>query len=137
MKHRIISFINFFFAIASFTFSQTTYENFWVPNSTVLATARSGNTIYIGGAFTQVGPSTGCGAAINLETGLPDFTFAKVNGVEYGELVSVDDEIPNVLSEFILFQNYPNPFNGTTNIDVHLPEKFIKSIYKTKHLQYS
>ncbi|OQY73810.1 MAG: hypothetical protein B6D44_06160 [Ignavibacteriales bacterium UTCHB2] len=59
---------------------QTVYENYWVPNNTVFATVRSGNTIYIGGSFNQIGPSTGCGSAIDINTGDPDLTYAKVNG---------------------------------------------------------
>jgi hypothetical protein len=62
------------------TICQTVYENYWVPNNTVFATVRSGNTIYIGGAFNQVGLSTGCGAAIDINTGEPNLTYVKVNG---------------------------------------------------------
>ncbi|NWG27974.1 MAG: delta-60 repeat domain-containing protein [Ignavibacteriaceae bacterium] len=62
------------------TVCQTVYENYWVPNNTVFTTVCSGNTVYIGGAFTHVGPSTGCGTAIDLTTGNPNLTFDKVNG---------------------------------------------------------
>jgi hypothetical protein len=64
-------------------YGQVVNENLWVPNSTVFATFRSGNTIYIGGHFTVVGPSTGHGAAINKITGQVDLSFPKVNGHIY------------------------------------------------------
>jgi hypothetical protein len=50
-----------------------------------------------------------------------DINYTKVNGVEYGGLFSVDDEISHVLSEFILYQNYPNPFNPITKISWQSP----------------
>ncbi len=36
-------------------------------------------------------------------------------------LVSVENEIANIPSEFILHQNYPNPFNPTTKIKYSIP----------------
>jgi hypothetical protein len=36
-------------------------------------------------------------------------------------LVSVEDEVANIPSEFILHQNYPNPFNPTTTISWQSP----------------
>ncbi len=36
-------------------------------------------------------------------------------------LVSVEDEIANIPSEFILHQNYPNPFNPVTTIKYSIP----------------
>ncbi len=59
-------------------------------------------------------------------------TYAKINGVVYGTLVSVGEENPPVPGSFSVSQNYPNPFNGNTSIDVSLPqassEKKIKLI---------
>ncbi len=62
---------------------QIVNEDIWVPNSTVFATVRFGNTIYIGGHFDIIGPSTGHGAAISIITAEPDLSYAKVNGHIY------------------------------------------------------
>ena len=62
------------------------------------------------------------GSGLNLN-------YAKINGVEFGELVSNDEEFENIPTEFNISQNYPNPYNGITNIDVILPQNTIdKSI---------
>jgi hypothetical protein len=61
--------------------------------------------------------------------------YAKINGVVYGELVSVDEEIPSVPTEFDVSQNYPNPFNGKTNIQVHLPSH--SNVLRIKLLIYN
>lgn len=50
-----------------------------------------------------------------------DLNYAKINGVIYGTLVSVDEEIQQMPSELYVSQNYPNPFNGVTQIEVRLP----------------
>lgn len=42
--------------------AQTLNQNVWIADNTVFATVRSGNTIYMGGAFTYVGPATGLGS---------------------------------------------------------------------------
>src|SRR5690606_1694695 len=59
-------------------------------------------------------------------------TYAKINGIEYGTLVSVNDNEPVLPEAFSVSQNYPNPFNGISNIDIILPqtssEKKIKLI---------
>ena len=39
--------------------AQTVDANLWVPNGPVHAVVRQGNTIYIGGHFTSVGPANG------------------------------------------------------------------------------
>ncbi|KAB2847089.1 MAG: T9SS type A sorting domain-containing protein, partial [Ignavibacterium sp.] len=52
-----------------------------------------------------------------------NLTYAKINGKEYGKLVSIDDYTNTELPiEFYVSQNYPNPFNGITNIQVELPQ---------------
>jgi hypothetical protein len=42
-------------------------------------------------------------------------------------LVSVEDEIVNIPSEFILHQNYPNPFNPVTTIKYSIPNVTLSS----------
>ena len=43
-------------------------------------------------------------------------TGAIINGIQYGEIVSVKQENPVIPENTILYQNYPNPFNPTTTI---------------------
>lgn len=50
-----------------------------------------------------------------------NLNYAKINGIIYGTLVSVEEEIHQIPSEFYVSQNYPNPFNGVTQIEVRLP----------------
>jgi Secretion system C-terminal sorting domain len=47
---------------------------------------------------------------------------AKVNGKEYGQILSVDDKYYNMPRVFYLYQNYPNPFNPTTTIQFDLQQ---------------
>jgi hypothetical protein len=60
--------------------SQAINPSVIVTNGTVYATAISGNTVYIGGAFSRVGPASGCGAPVNTSTGALPGGFPKVNG---------------------------------------------------------
>ena len=55
-------------------------DAFYVTNGTVYASALSGNTLYIGGWFTHVGPATGGGVPIGTATAQPVGTFPKVTG---------------------------------------------------------
>jgi hypothetical protein len=63
------------------SFAQAVDQNLWVANGSVDAIARSGNTLYIGGLFNQVGPATGAGVPINAATGVPVPGFPKVAGI--------------------------------------------------------
>ena len=49
--------------------SQTADPKFWVPNALVRAIAKSGNTIYLGGDFTSIGPNTPYGQVLDATTG--------------------------------------------------------------------
>lgn len=59
-----------------------------------------------------------------------DLNYAKINGIVYGTLVSVDEEIHSIPTEFNVSQNYPNPFNGLTQIEVRLPLHSSANTYK-------
>jgi len=61
-------------------FAQAIDGNLWVTNGTVNAVVRDGNTLYIGGAFTLVGPVTGGGVPIDASSGAPESGFPKVEG---------------------------------------------------------
>ncbi|MBD0256158.1 MAG: DUF11 domain-containing protein [Cytophagales bacterium] len=53
----------------------------WVTNGDVHAITRSGNTIYVGGRFSQIGTNTGGGGAVDLTTGqLVTKQFPYING---------------------------------------------------------
>lgn len=50
-------------------------------------------------------------------------TGAKINGKQYGTIVSVKKMENNLPSDVVLYNNYPNPFNPTTNINFSIPHK--------------
>src|SRR5215472_13376659 len=58
----------------------------FVTNGTVRAMVRSGNALYVGGDFTQIGPPTGPGVMLDVSTGTkPGFAaWPPVNGIVYG-----------------------------------------------------
>ena len=60
--------------------AQVVDPNLWVTDGTVNAVACGGNTIYIGGEFTQVGPATGGSVPIDAGGGAPLPDFPKVAG---------------------------------------------------------
>jgi hypothetical protein len=55
-------------------------DNDWVTNGPVSALARSGNTIYLGGAFTEVGPRTGPAVTFSGGASTPEAGFPQVSG---------------------------------------------------------
>jgi hypothetical protein len=58
----------------------TIQENLWATNGNVRSTVVAGNTLYVGGDFSYVGPVTGHGAAIGANTGAVDPRLPRVNG---------------------------------------------------------
>jgi hypothetical protein len=60
----------------------------WVTNGTVHAVRQVGNRIYVGGEFTQAGPNTGFGVALDPSSGVWSPAFPKINGTV---LVAVPD----------------------------------------------
>ncbi|MBI5472136.1 MAG: PQQ-binding-like beta-propeller repeat protein [Ignavibacteriae bacterium] len=60
--------------------SQTISDELWMTDGPVSAMATSGNRLYIGGRFTQVGPPTGQCVALDPISGAMDNTFPRVKG---------------------------------------------------------
>jgi hypothetical protein len=60
--------------------AQVLHENLWVTNGTVWATVASGEVIYLGGGFSQVGPATGGWVGIDATTGTAPAPFPLVSG---------------------------------------------------------
>jgi trimeric autotransporter adhesin len=61
--------------------AQQVDANLWITNGAVSAVAAAGDTIYIGGNFTLVGPHTGGGAPIGASSATALWGFPKVHGV--------------------------------------------------------
>jgi trimeric autotransporter adhesin len=62
------------------SYAQIVRDSLWVPNGFVSDVEVDGNTIYIGGSFTDVGPSTGGGVLVDDVTGLYDPGYPQVSG---------------------------------------------------------
>lgn len=60
--------------------AQVLRDNLWVTNGPVNTVAVSGNVIYLGGEFTQVGPVTGGGIAFDAGTGAAIQPYSMVAG---------------------------------------------------------
>src|SRR5258706_1282131 len=60
--------------------AQTIRPDFDITNGTINATVLSGNTLYIGGSFSSVGPVTGAGVPLDAISGSAVGAFPKVVG---------------------------------------------------------
>lgn len=60
--------------------AQTVSPDFYITNGQVTAEVLRGNTLYVGGSFSFVGPVTGSGVPIDPGTGAPAAGFPRVNG---------------------------------------------------------
>src|SRR5512140_2320816 len=61
--------------------AQVVRSDFPVVNSVVNAMVRSGNTLYLGGGFTRIGPASGGGVPLDSTSGAPLAGFPKVAGI--------------------------------------------------------
>ena len=60
--------------------SNTPRQDFWVTDGTVNAIAVTNDRVFIGGSFRYVGPYTGGGVPVNVNTMQPVAKYPKVNG---------------------------------------------------------
>src|SRR5438094_9899982 len=60
--------------------AQSVRTDFWITNGQVNAQVLRGNTLYVGGSFSFVGPVTGAGVPVDAGTGAPASGFPAVNG---------------------------------------------------------
>ena len=60
--------------------AQTVHASLWGANGNVLAATRSGNTLYIGGSFSAVGPNSGGGVPVNQYDGEPIRPYPRIAG---------------------------------------------------------
>jgi hypothetical protein len=50
-----------------------------------------------------------------------------INGIQYGQIIGVNEISSEIPVYYSLFQNYPNPFNPSTNIKFQIPKSgFVK-----------
>jgi hypothetical protein len=77
----------------------------------------------IGMTYQYIFTSGGWGATETLT-----LVYAKINGNEFGELVTSLNDISNKLLNFELYQNYPNPFNPITRIKYSVPARSFVSL---------
>src|SRR5438552_931094 len=66
--------------------AQSIRQDFYITNGSVSAAALSGNTLYIAGSFTEVGPATGGFVPIDTASALPVNGSPKVAGTVYAKV---------------------------------------------------
>jgi len=77
---RIILACTAFLGAAGRANAQHVREDFWFPNDAVRALCLAGNTLYVGGDFTRVGPTTGSGVPVDAVSGATLAGFPAVDG---------------------------------------------------------
>ncbi|MDP3831819.1 MAG: hypothetical protein Q8Q47_11145, partial [Ignavibacteriaceae bacterium] len=87
-KNHLTLFSYWIFAIVivllqSSALAQPLDQNFPVTNGGIDVMHQDGNTLYIGGYFNYVGPNTGRGVFLDINSGSYDANFPKVNGDVY------------------------------------------------------
>jgi hypothetical protein len=105
----------------------------WVTNNPVTNIVRSGNTIYIAGVFSQVGPYTGSGVILNQSDGkLASTPLLKINGTVYasvsdrrggwfigGDFTQVQGVVRNRLAHILANGNLDQTWNPDANTTVY------------------
>lgn len=66
-------------------------NNDWVTNGPVQAMARSGNTLYLGGSFSEIGPRTGPAVSFSGGSSTPDAGFPQVSGAHAEVRAAISD----------------------------------------------
>jgi hypothetical protein len=69
--------------LATAASAQTVDPDFFITNGQVTTQVLRGNTLYVGGSFSFVGPVTGSGVPVDLVSGLPLPGFPRVNGTVF------------------------------------------------------
>jgi hypothetical protein len=85
-----------------------------VPDS--LGTTGEGVIIYLG---IKVGAGTWADPTAEFEVLIDEISLFDTSGTASG----LEENRPEIASDFVLHQNYPNPFNPSTNISFSLPTK--------------
>jgi hypothetical protein len=70
--------------------AQVVQPDFWGTDGEVTSIARVGNTIYLAGSFSNVGPATGGAVPIDRRTGEPWPSFQRVNGIVHAVIPDGD-----------------------------------------------
>ncbi|MGE5399056.1 MAG: T9SS type A sorting domain-containing protein [Ignavibacteriales bacterium] len=73
------SLVMLYLAFSGLAVSQTVLKDYWMPDAPVKAIVNSGDTTYIGGSFTYLGPYTGGFVGIDRLSGKVDPSMPEVN----------------------------------------------------------
>ena len=80
MKKIYFIVLGLLFAASSQLYAQTPQANWPVANNQVNTIVKDGNTIYMGGLFSYVGPNVPYGTSIDATSGVPNLNYVKPNG---------------------------------------------------------